>query len=344
MLIIKGVDLEMTKNSECIDLILKDIDNMAPNYFREMFEYHKVPRIIIDGVSIDVDMPDKLYISDSTFREGQQAVSYLGVEKVLKIFDYIHYIDKNSGTIKYSEFFVYTSYHKKCIEKCKERGYIFPKVVGWIRSKKDDLDIVKSLGLDEVGILMSCSDYHIYKKLNMDRKKAAKEYIKMVEKAFELGIKPRVHLEDITRADIEHFVIPLVKATLWLSKQANIDVCFKLCDTLGLGVPFDFVSLPRSVPKLVHRIKSECNLLPEQLEWHGHNDFYKAHDNAVCAWLFGAGIVNTTMNGVGERTGIASFEAMIFELLQIGFENDIRIDLEALKELREYIKKEGILN
>lgn len=333
----------MRKVLKNVDVILADLNKGAPNFFKDIFSYSQLPQMIIDGIHKDISIPSKLYISDSTFREGQQAVSYLGLDRVLKIFDYLHFIDNNSGTVKYSEFFVYTSYHKKCIEKCLGRGYKFPKVVAWVRAKPDELYTVKDLGLDEAGILMSCSDYHIYKKLKKNRIQVAKEYLETIERAFELGLKPRVHLEDITRADIERFVVPFIKAVLIMAEEAKAKVCFKLCDTLGLGVPFDFVKLPRSVPKLVRYIIEECGLLDDQLEWHGHNDFYKAHDNAACAWLFGAAIVNSTLRGVGERTGIAAFEAMVFELLQIKSEDSPGLDMEALREMLEFIEKEGIL-
>ncbi len=70
------------------------------------------------------------------------------------------------------------------------------------------------MGLKETGMLMSCSDYHIFKKLNKTRQEAMDLYVSLVEEALENGIIPRCHLEDITRADFFGFVVPLAK-NLW---------------------------------------------------------------------------------------------------------------------------------
>lgn len=66
---------------------------------------------------------------------------------------------------------------------------------------------------------MSCSDYHIFHKLNMTRKQAMNKYLSIAESALEYGIIPRCHLEDITRADFFGFVVPLVKNLMELSKN-----------------------------------------------------------------------------------------------------------------------------
>jgi isopropylmalate/homocitrate/citramalate synthase len=81
-------------------------------------------------------------------------------------------------------------------------GRRYPQLTSWIRANKSDLKLVKDLGLKETGVLTSSSDYHIFKKLGLDRKKAADVYLGVVREAVETGIKPRCHLEDLTRADI----------------------------------------------------------------------------------------------------------------------------------------------
>ena len=54
--------------------------------------------------------------------------------------------------------------------KCLEKGYKFPEITSWIRASKEDFKLVKEIGMKETGILVSCSDYHIFMKLKMTRK------------------------------------------------------------------------------------------------------------------------------------------------------------------------------
>ena len=51
-----------------------------------------------------------------------------------------------------------------------------------------------------------------------------------------------------------------------------------------------------------------------RLEWHGHNDFHKVHANAGTAWLYGCDALNSTLFGVGERTGNPPLEGAVIRL------------------------------
>ena len=189
------------------------------------------------------------------------------------------------------------------------------------------------------GILVSCSDYHIFKKLNMTRKQAFDHYLGVVKQAFEAGISPRCHLEDLTRADFYGFVVPFVDALSDLSKEAGIPVKIRMCDTMGYGVPYPGVALPRSVPGLVYGLHHYSDVTSEMLEWHGHNDFYMGVANAVSAWLYGASGVNCSLLGIGERTGNVPLEAMVMQYASLcGTLNGM--DTTVITEIAEYFKKE----
>ena len=77
----------------------------------------------------------------------------------------------------------------------------------------------------------------------------------------------------------------------------------------------------------------------ELLEWHGHNDFYKAVNNSTTAWLYGASAVNSALFGIGERTGNTPLEAMLFEYAQLRGTLD-GMDTTVITELAEYYEKE----
>ena len=77
----------------------------------------------------------------------------------------------------------------------------------------------------------------------------------------------------------------------------------------------------------------------EYLEWHGHNDFYKAVANAATAWLYGASGVNCSMLGIGERTGNVPLEAMVFEYASLRGSLD-GMDPTAITEIADYFEHE----
>lgn len=309
------------------------------NLYKEVFPYSEVPKTKFNNVLVPMDLQEDVWVTDTTFRDGQQSMASFSVEQISKIFDYMNKIDNGSGIIRQSEFFLYTEKDRKAIQVCQEKGYEFPEITAWIRAKAEDIKLVKDMGIKETGMLMSCSDYHIFDKLNMDRKEAVKYYVNMASKAIEYGIKPRCHLEDITRADFFGFVLPLVKELMSLSEKTGKDIKIRACDTLGLGVPYNGVELPRSVPALIHGLKNYGGVESRLMEWHGHNDFYNVVTNSASAWLYGCSGVNGTLFGIGERTGNCPIEAMLIEYGQLKG-NMKNLNLTYITELAEYFKEE----
>jgi isopropylmalate/homocitrate/citramalate synthase len=146
-------------------------------------------------------------------------------------------------------------------------------------------------------------------------------------------------LEDITRADFYGFVVPFVNALTELSEEAGIPVKIRMCDTMGYGVPFPGVALPRSVPGIIYGLRHYADVSSDMLEWHGHNDFYHGVTNAVNAWLYGASGVNCSLLGIGERTGNIPLEAMVIEYAALRGTFD-GMDPTAITDIAEYFKHE----
>ena len=308
------------------------------NLFENIFPEGMIPLYAFDAEIVPLDVPQDIWITDTTFRDGQQARTPFTQDEILNLFDLIHQLDNGSGVIRQSEFFLYSEADREVITKCKERNYDYPEIVGWIRAKEEDLELVDELGLKEVGILTSISDYHIYLKLKKDRTSIIESYLKVVDKTLEKGIVPRCHLEDITRADFYEVVIPFVQELVKRQEETKIPIKVRLCDTLGYGLPFPNVTLPRSVPKLVSLLKKETGISAAQLEWHGHNDFHYGLANGVAAWLYGASSVNGTLLGIGERTGNTPIEALVIHYISIvgSFKG---LNLLKLSEIGKYFEK-----
>lgn len=318
------------------------IDVDKPNLYRDIFPYSQFPKVEFDNQMETYEIPDEIWITDTTFRDGQQARPPYTPEQILHIYDLLNKIDGNTGLIRQCEFFLYTDRDRKAVELCKERGYKFPEITGWIRAVAADFKIVKEMGLKETGILTSASDYHIFLKLKKTRKQALEGYLDIVKAALDNGIIPRCHFEDVTRADFEGFILPFAGELLELSQKYNSPVKMRLCDTLGFGVPFAGTTLPRSIPKLVKGLRS-VGVPAEWMEWHGHNDLHKVEVSAATAWLYGCCAANTAIFGFGERTGNPPLEALVIEHAQIKGYNP-NINYAAITELADYARKELAFN
>ena len=314
-------------------------DREDPHLYREMFPYTEIPKCTFNQRVNPIDPPDEIWMTDTTFRDGQQSRDPYTPEQIVTLFKLLSKLGGPNGKIRQSEFFLYSDRDKEAVRKCQELGLEFPEITGWIRANKNDFELAKSMGLKECGILVSCSDYHIYTKLKKTRAEAMDGYLAIVKDALAVGIRPRCHFEDITRADFYGFVVPFAHELNRISKDAGMPVKVRVCDTLGYGIPYSGASLPRSIPGIIYGLRSYGGLESEQLEWHGHNDFYKAVVNSATAWLYGASAVNCSLLGIGERTGNTPLEAMVIEYAQLRGSLD-GMDTTAIREIADYYKNE----
>ncbi len=315
------------------------VDVEKPNIFRNLFPYDEVPKIAFNNRIVPHNMPEEIWITDTTFRDGQQSRAPYSTEQIVTLYDYFHRLGGPKGKIRQCEFFLYSKKDRDAVYKCMERGYEFPEVTSWIRASKKDFQLVKDIGMKETGILVSCSDYHIFYKLNMTRRQAMEHYLNIVKECLEIGVSPRCHLEDITRADIYGFVIPFCLELMKLREQYQIPVKVRVCDTMGYGVNYPGAVIPRSIPGIIYGLMVHAGVPSELIEFHGHNDFYKAVSNSTTAWLYGASGVNCSLFGIGERTGNTPLEAMVFEYAQLRGTLD-GMDTTVITELAEYYEKE----
>ena len=316
----------------------KLVDVGKPNLYREMFPYTEFPSVVFDRERVDYEIPEQIWITDTTFRDGQQARPPYKAEQILRIFDLLHEIDGGTGLIRQCEFFLYSDRDREAVELCKGRNYKYPEVTGWIRAVAADFKLVSQMGLAETGILTSASDYHIFLKLRITRAQALNGYLDIARAALDSGVIPRCHFEDITRADYDGFVLPFAAALMKLAEEYDKPVKIRLCDTMGFGLSWSGVALPRSVPKLIHGLR-QIGVPSEWLEWHGHNDFHKVQVNAATAWLYGCCAANAAIFGNGERTGNPPLEALVVEHAQLkGMTKGV--NYAAITELAEYAQKE----
>ena len=314
-------------------------DVTEPHLFRELFDYESIPKVAFNNRHVPVNMPEEIWMTDTTFRDGQQSTSPFTVKQIVDLFKLMSRLGGKKGLVRQTEFFLYSQKDKDAVRACQDLGLKFPEITTWIRANEKDFELVKHAGIKETGILVSCSDYHIFKKMNLTRRQALDKYLGIVKSALSHDIVPRCHFEDITRADFYGFVVPFAMELMKLSKESGIPIKIRMCDTMGFGVSYPGVTLPRSVQGIVYGLNHYANVPHAQLEWHGHNDFYKVVCNASTAWLFGASAVNCSLLGIGERTGNCPLEAMAVEYASLRGAMD-GMDFTAITEIAEYFEKE----
>ena len=314
-------------------------DVAEPQLFRDMFEYTSVPKVIFNFRNVPMNPPSEIWITDTTFRDGQQSTSPFTVKQIVDLFKLMAKLGGPKGLVRQSEFFLYSEKDRKAAEACMSLGLPFPEVTSWIRANKKDFELVKSMNIKETGVLVSCSDYHIFKKMNLTRSQALDKYLGIVKDALAAGVKPRCHFEDITRADFYGFVVPFASELMRLSKESGIPIKIRACDTMGFGVTYPGSALPRSVQGIIYGLNYYSGVPSELLEWHGHNDFYKVVTNATTAWLYGCAAINCSLLGIGEGTGNCPLEAMAIEYASIRGTDD-GMDFTAITEIGEYFEKE----
>ncbi|MCE5344641.1 MAG: 2-isopropylmalate synthase, partial [Eubacteriales bacterium] len=215
---------------------LQDVED--PNLYREIYDYQSIPKIAFNNRLVPINMPEDIWMTDTTFRDGQQSVSPFSPQQIEHLFLLLNRLGGPKGLVRQSEFFLYTDKDREALERCQALGLEFPEITTWIRANAADFKLVKAAGVKETGILVSCSDYHIFKKMHLTRAQAMDKYLDIVKAALEEGIVPRCHFEDITRADFYGFVLPFAEQLMKLAKESGVPIKVRACDTLGYGVSY----------------------------------------------------------------------------------------------------------
>ncbi|HEU0025836.1 MAG TPA: hypothetical protein VFQ25_01860 [Ktedonobacterales bacterium] len=318
------------------------IDPAQPEYFLESFPREGFPAYV--WTERPAELPAEVWTTETTHRDGQQGGLPLTTEQGLAIYDLLCRFTGQSGAVRQAEFFVYRSSDRAMLEAALERyhGGAPIEPTTWIRAAAKDVALIRSLGVRETGMLASASDYHTFHKFTPGgRNQAAQTYLDAVRVALDAGIRPRLHLEDATRAPMD-FMARFVEAVQVLSLPYGpaLRPKFRLCDTMGLGLPYDDVALPRSVPRLVRAMRS-LGLEAADLEFHPHNDTWLVVANCLAAVRAGCGVINGTALGKGERTGNAPIEAVLLHLIGMGYFRERQPDFTTLNELVDVYARMG---
>ena len=172
-----------------------------PDYFLESFPRDDFPRYV--WTERPATLPREAWTTETTHRDGQQGGLPLTTDQSIRIYDILCHFTGSSGAIRQAEFFVYRPSDRAALEaalsRYKDGAPIEPTT--WIRATAKDVELIKTLGVRETGMLASASDYHTFHKFKPGgRNQAAQIYLDAVRTTVDAGIRPRLHLEDATRA------------------------------------------------------------------------------------------------------------------------------------------------
>jgi citrate (Re)-synthase len=317
--------------------VAKIPDPASPDYFLESFPRDDFPRYV--WTQRPKGLPAEAWTTETTHRDGQQGGLPLTVAQSLRIYDLHCRFTAASGAIRQAEFFVYRPSDRQALQGALERHRAGAPIepTTWIRATRKDAELIRTLGVRETGMLASASDYHTFHKFKPGgRAQAAQTYLDAVAVTLEAGIRPRLHLEDSSRADMD-YMLAFIEACLEAAKPYGdgLRPKFRICDTMGLGLPYDDVALPRSVPLMFRTLRTTLGLTPADLEFHPHNDTGLVVANCLAAVREGCGAINGTCLGKGERTGNAPLEQIILHLIGMGYFPTARPDFTVLNELAD---------
>ena len=149
---------------------------------------------------------------------------------------------------------------------------------------------------------IATSDIHLKHKLRKTRQEVLKETAKAVKYAKTLCNDVEFSAEDATRSDIDFLCQVFSKAVEAGATTINIP------DTVGYAIPWEFGELVRTIRREVKGVEKVI------LSVHCHNDLGLAVANSMAAIQNGAGQVECTINGIGERAGNASLEELVMAI------------------------------
>src|SRR5262245_64051742 len=116
----------------------EDGDATGPAYFRETFPYSLPPLARFEADPVPLAPAPEIWITDTTFRDGQQSRAPYAVDEIVRLYDLLHRLGGPNGMVRQTEMFLYTRRDRDALERCQALGHRYPEITGWIRASLDD--------------------------------------------------------------------------------------------------------------------------------------------------------------------------------------------------------------
>jgi len=287
----------------------------------------------IDNFYFKLSLKTEPIIDDTTLRDGIQmpglAARPKDAAKIAKLL--------SETGVERIELYHYQKPDKKAAALIQKMNLNL-RVAGWCRAVKEDIDSALQCGFKEVGISHPVSDVHFKAKWP---EKTPDQILANVAEVVEYaakthGLRTFVHGEDSTRADWN-----FEKKFINVVAQAGAE-CYRICDTVGIGLSDINAPLPNGIPAKVKAIRKETRI--KSIEIHAHDDFGNAVENTIAAVRAASGVwdkiyASTTFLGIGERAGNAETEKVLMNLYMHYGIKKFEGKTQKLKQIADFIGK-----
>ncbi len=264
-------------------------------------------------------LPARIQFWDETMRDGEQTPGvYFSPEEKLELATVLSEMGLdvlNCGIPVVSE-------EERRGVRLVARAGLKASAMAAARAVRKDVDACIECDVDEISIFIACSDLHLRYKLNMSREQVLEASVREVEYAKAHGLKVTFVTEDTFRADFEYVVL-LYNACIDAGAARAV-----FSDTVGY-------TTPTMMREYIRRLKER--LRPAQLSVHCHNDFGLAVANSLAALEAGVEVPHTCVNGLGERSGNASFEELVMAL-EVLYGRKTGIDISRIAEVSRLVE------
>lgn len=261
----------------------------------------------------------KIRILDSTLREGEQhpGVSFSNKQRIQ-----IAWLLDSFGVDQIEISPIVSPDHHEATKIIMKQG-LKADIVAHVRAIKSDVDRALDCDTNWVATYMGISDIHLMAKLRISREEAKQRALEVVDHIKSHGLKSRFTMEDASRTDPE-FLLEMCKEM----NQRGIER-ISIPDTVG-------IMRPRGMYNLVKLIYDNIDNSKTSLDVHCHNDVGLALSNALSGCDGGADQIHTTIDGLGERTGIPTL-AETAVALNLIYKSNNSFRLHLLKDLSRTI-------
>ena len=253
----------------------------------------------------------KISILDSTLREGEQhpGISFTNKQRI-QIACLLDSIGVNQIEISP----VVSHDHFEATKTIIKQG-LGADILAHVRALKSDVEVAIDCNATWVATYMGISDIHLATKLKISREEAKIRALEVADYIKSHGLKSRFTMEDASRTDPQ-FLIEMCKEM----NSRGIER-ISIPDTVG-------IMRPQGMYNLVKMVRENIDTNVSSLDVHCHNDVGLALANALAGCEAGANQIHTTIDGLGERTGIPSLaEAAVALTLIYRIPNDFRLHM-----------------
>lgn len=248
--------------------------------------------------------PKMIKIFDTTLRDGEQSPgASMNIDEKLRL---AHQLVKLKVDVIEAGFPIASEGDFEAVKKIAQtiKG---PEIAGLCRSSFKDIDraweaLQYAGNKGRIHTFIATSDIHMKYKLKMSPKEVLDSAVKAVKRARSYTPNVEFSCEDAVRTEIK-FLAEVVGAVI----DAGATVV-NIPDTVGYTIPFEYFNIIKYLKDNVANVDNAI------ISVHCHNDLGLSVANSIAAVQAGAGQVECTINGIGERAGNCSLEEFVMAI------------------------------